>query len=347
MPNKANEIIADEKEPVSSRANWGRAGFFFSTLAIVISVCTLGYSYFQLANVNISLAQNVSVLKKQSAASRDDIAALQKSVNDLQQAAQKSQELSAKQEQIISDWQAAQKGDLNKWYVAEAQYLVKLANDHVQFTHNILMAMTLLQRADQVLQNLNDPDLLEIRKSLAADIANLQVLPAVDITSLYLNLSTLDNQIDQLTLPVNPLKADTKKEMPVVEQPGTPWWKTGLDTSLNALRKIVIVRHISANSENSMPLVLPEEKMFLYQNLHSQMESVLWGVLHRNNDVYQLSLTRAIDWIQKYFVQDAPVTTAVLKNLQVLKKISLQPPIANFSATLQLFDNYFVMGQAK
>ncbi len=44
---------------------------------------------------------------------------------------EKSVELSAKQEQIIADWQAAQKGNLNKWYVAEAQYLVRLANDHL------------------------------------------------------------------------------------------------------------------------------------------------------------------------------------------------------------------------
>ena len=331
-----DQNIDEEKTAEGRRANWANVGILFSTLAIIIFVSAFGYGYFQLAKINVSLAHMISDLQKQTAGTQDDISAVQKSVDDLKLAAQKSQELSAQQEQLVSEWRAAQKGDLNKWHVAEAQYLVKLANDQVQFTHNLAMAMTLLQRADQVLENLQDPDLLEIRKSLATAIADLQALPQINVTNLYLRLTGLNNQLDQLPLPINPLKADSAQE-PMAAKPELPWWKAGLDRSWHALKQVVVVRY---NGSNTLPLVLPEEKMFLYQNLHAQLEDAMWAVLYRDAAVYQASLERALNWTQHYFVQDASETKAMLQNLQELKQMTVEPPVVNFSAMLQLFDTY-------
>ena len=341
MSDKAEEIATENghsQTPATKGACRGKAGIFIVILAIVIIVCVFGYGYFQLAKVNVSLAQMVSDLRNQTAKNQNELSFLQNTVTDLQQAAQKSQELSAKQEQMIADWQAAQKGNLDKWYVAEAQYLVKLANDHLQFTHNISMAKTLLARADTILQNLQDPSLLELRKSLAADLANLQAAATVDVTALYLQLTALNQQMDQLPLPINPLKADTTTQAAAVNTQGLSWWKAGLNYTVDALRKIVIVRY---NTSNTLPLVMPEEKAFLYQNLHAQMEDAMWGVLHHNVSVYQASLARAIMWIQEYFDQDAQATKFMFQNLQELIKINVAPPAINLSTTLQLFDNYF------
>jgi uroporphyrin-III C-methyltransferase len=341
-----DQHTAEEESSTGRRLNWANVGIFFSTLAIVIFICAFGYGYFQLAKINVSLAQMITDLQKRTASMQDDTVGLQKSIDNLKSAAQKSQELSAQQEQLVSEWRSAQKGDLDKWHVAEAQYLVKLANDHVQFTHNISMALTLLQRADQVLANLQDPGLLDIRKSLAADIANLQVMSQIDVTNLYLRLTALNNQLDQLPLPINPLKTDTTQgdistnpgsTNPGSTKSGLTWWQAGLDHSWQALKQIVVVRY---NGSNTLPLVLPEEKIFLYQNLHAQMENAMWAVLHRNAEVYQASLARAMAWIQRYFAQEAPETKAMLQNLQELRKETIQPPVVNLSATLQLFDTY-------
>lgn len=339
MSNSADEIVTVETPSPKRRCGWGKAGILFTTLGMIIFVCAFGYGYFQLAKVNISLAHMVTDLQKQAQGTQDNVAGLQKSIEELQQSAQKSQALSERQESMIADWQASQKGDLNKWYVAEAQYLTRLASDHVQFSYNITMAITLLQRADQVLEKLNDTGLLEIRKAIATDIATLQALPQVDVTQLYVRLVALNNQLDQLPLPVNPLKAETQP-VPAApaDQANLSWWKKGLNQTEEALRKIVIVRKSTANA---LPLVMPEEKIFFYQNLHAQMESAMWAVLHRNADVYQASLNRMITWIQQYFAQDAAQTKTVLDSLRALQAENIQPPTAtNLSATLQLFDTY-------
>jgi uroporphyrin-3 C-methyltransferase len=99
-------------------------------------------------------------------------------------------------------------------------------------------------------------------------------------------------------------------------------------------------------AKNALPLILPEEKAFLYQNLHAQMESAMWAVLQHNNDVYQASLARSLAWIQLYFDQEAAPTKNMLQNIAELQKTNIELKATNLSATLQLFDNYFAQTKA-
>lgn len=340
------EMIESEKEPTPSLAAGRRPwGLLFLLLLVLIVMGAFGYAYFQLATVNVSLAKTLTTLQKQTTVNAHELTTLQQSMDTLRTAVQKNQDVSAQQEQMLTEWRAAQKGDLSKWRLAEAQYLVRLANDSVQFEYNSVLASILLKRAQQIMQNADDAAVFAIQKSLAADIANVETVQSVNTTTLYLDLTGLNAQIDQLSLPASPLNAkDTSAAtMPALAN-DTSWWRAGLDRSWQALSKIVIVRY---NGSNALPLVLPEEKLFLYQNLHAQMESAMWALLHRNSAVYQASLTRAINWIQTYFVQE-PKTAAVLQKLEALRTVNIEPPALNFSATLQLFDNYFAQaGQAK
>lgn len=326
MSNPTDEIT-ESKQSVARVSGWVKVSFIVLFITTLLFVVAGYFGYCQFIE-----------LTKRTQTDQDNLASLQTSYDQLKQTTEKSVELSAKQEQIIADWQAAQKGDLNKWYVAEAQYLVRLANDHILYTYNVAMALTLLQRADQVLQNLQDAGVTQLRSLLADNIAALQQHPPVDITNLYLQFSGLNQQLDQLLLPPSPLKADKKPAKSAEEDMNTSWWQKGIDKSWEALSKIVIIRN---NETNMMPLVMPDEKVFLYQNLHAQMESVMWAVLHRDNDVYQAGLTRMIAWTRQYFDQDAQATQAMLENLTNMQKINLKPQTVNVAATLQAFDGYF------
>jgi len=327
---------AEQKQPEAHRS-WVNVGIFFSTLGILILICAFGYGYFALSKVNVDLAQMVADLTQKNAGHQHDIATMQTSLNDLQQIAQKSQALSAQQEQFMSEWRSAQKGDLNKWRIAEAQYLVKLADDQLQFSNNIQLAILLAQEADKILANMQDASVNEIRNSLATDLLNLRAAPQVDITALYLRLTALNKQVDKLSLPFNPIKVE-QTNLPATNTAGLPWWKAGLVYSWDALRKIVVVRNYGSNI---LPLVMPDEKIFLYQNLHAQMEDVMWGLLHRHAEVYKASLLRATAWIKQYFAQEAQETKTMLHEMDALQKENVQPAVMNLSNTLQLFEQYY------
>ena len=344
MSNQIEEMSAPEKKENTRKISWLNIGICFSAGAAFLLVFLFCYGYFQLTSVNITLARMLTDLQNKTVNDDQKIANLQKSVIDLQTTAQKSEELSAKQEQMITDFEKTGQGNLEKWSVLEAQYLVRLANDEAQFTHDLSTALALLERANQILQNTKEDSLLAIRQALANDIANLQAKPDIEITSLYLQLTAMQNQLDQLPLPVNPLPEKTQS---IADQTQTEetWWKKGLDHSYQMLRQLVVVRY---NGSNALPLLLPDEKTFLYQNLHAQFEGASFALLHRNEQIYQASLTRAVDWSKKYFDQGAPLTQAILLNLEKLRQVNIAPQSVNFSETLQLFDPYFAKtGQVK
>lgn len=311
-----------------------KIGAAFLMLFVLILLGGFGFCYYQLTQVNVALADAMADQQKKIADNQTQLASLASSMSELKANEEKSTNLSAQQEKLINDWQAAQKGDLIKWHVAEAQYLVKLANDHVQFTHDFTLALNLLERANQTLQNINSPALLTLREALASDMAALKAAPQVNVTDVYVRLSGINNQIDQLQIPATPLTAN--KQEKAVLPADTSWWKAGLTRSLETLQQVVVVRKYG---ESTLPLVLPEEKIFLYQNLHAQLEQAMWGALHYNADVYQTSLTRAINWVHQYFKQDA-IAQNVLQDLTALQKIDVKPPVMNLGSTLTQFDAY-------
>lgn len=329
------EIITIEKTTPPRRKNWRKVGILFSSLVFIIFVFV--YGYIELTDANLLLARKVSELQTQGSQNHATLNDLQQAVTQLQQDGEKSKALSQQQEQLVKDWQAAQKGDLEQWQVAEAEYLTKLANDLLQLTANAQTATVLLERADKVLQSQDNAKLFEIRKALGSDLAQLKSLPLVDITGLYLQLSAFNEQIDQLPLPAAPLQTNAPLPPPVENQEA-PWWKRGLDRTWQTLQKIVIVRRTGTEAP---PLVLPDEKMFLYQNLHAQLEAAMWGLLHRNGAVYQTSLEKVSKWLQTYFDVESPVSKNMLQRLADLKTINIEPPKLDLSATLQRFDDYF------
>lgn len=322
----------DEKKSVKTKISWGKLGLFITTLALILFIITFGYGYFELSRVNIQLANLFSHLQTQTNSLQNDMSALQQAV---QQSIQKSQDLAKQQEEIINEYKEVQKADLKKWQMIEANYLVKLANDQLQFSHNHEAALLLLKQADQILQSMTAPQELTIRQSLTKDIANLQAAPAVDTTSIFLKLSSASQQINQLPFPATPLTADTTPDEKIPET--LPWWKKGLKHSWNVLRKVIVIRK---NDINSMPVVLPEEKKFLLQNLQAQLTNAMWAVLQRNSKVYQTSLVLAVDWIKQYFDQNARATQATLQNLSELSKMNVESKSVDLTNTLQLFATY-------
>jgi uroporphyrin-3 C-methyltransferase len=342
MSEKADQqTVVALQRPAKKNSKLTYVAIGATFIVLVVCSCIFGYGYYQLSKVNLSLAKAIGSLQYQAATNEQQLANLQKELGNAQQSVEKSQLLSEKQEKMISDWQASQQGNLEKWYVAEAQYLVRLASDHVTFTQNIPMALTLLRRADQVLASQNDTSLVPIRKSLAADLVNLQTQPQIDTTKLYLVLSGINTELSQLPLPASPLQNQTKRDVATtpVNDTALPWWKMGLNKTWDALSKIVIVRY---NGSNALPLVMPEEKVYLYQNLHAQMENAMWATLHGNASVYQSSLAKTIGWIRQYFQQDSPVTQTLLQRLQGLQSLNIQPANISLAVTQHMFDTYLL-----
>jgi uncharacterized protein HemX/uroporphyrinogen-III synthase len=240
------------------------------------------------------------------------------------------------QANVLTTLQQTQTGfNRNEWRILEAEFLVKLANDKLQFDNNASQAIRLLQAADGEIRSLNDADLLPLRKALADDIASLQGAAKLDVSGIYLQLSALNEQVSKLPLVSNPTINVNESQ---AAEASLPWWKRGLNQAWSSLKQIVIVRY---HQSGKPPLVLPEQQDYLYMNLHSAIEKAMWGLLHQQSEVYKTSLDQAEHWIKEYFVLDAPGTQGALKTLTELQAINVKPEMPTLSASLRAFQDYF------
>ena len=135
---------------------------------------------------------------------------------------------------------------------------------------------------------------------------------------LYARLAQLHQQIDQLPLPA---MQGTKTDIVPAPSPELSWWRAGLQRGLAGLSKIVTVKYIGTDVP---PLVTPDAKQYLYQNLHAEVDNAMWAALHHQPAVYQQSLANMSTWIKRYFANDAATTQLLLQEVDALTKVTVQ-----------------------
>ena len=86
------------------------------------------------------------------------------------------------------------------WQLAEVEYLLRLANQKLLMTSDVISARALLRDADTILLELDDYSLFPIREALAEDLAVLRMVPHLDQEGIYLRLSALSRQVAVLPL---------------------------------------------------------------------------------------------------------------------------------------------------
>ena len=220
------------------------------------------------------------------------------------------------------------------WTLAEAEYLLRIANNRLLLEQDIDTAITALTMADARLRDIGNPALVAVRKKLAHEITALEAIEKPDITGMGLALSGLQERIDLL-----PAKGESLSEaegggssQQPVESPG----ESGLvdrffDAVRSALKSLVTIRRID---EAETPLIPPEQRAFLKHNLRLQLEAARIALFRNDNLSYHSSLKTAREWLTRYFNVRAGSTASMVDNLTRLDEVKLDPPLPDISGSL-------------
>ena len=285
---------------------------------------------------------------------RSDQSAFTSSISNVQQQLQTydqriddlSTQLDKTAQQLLAD-QATSRTD---WLLAEAEYLLRLANQRVLLEKDVESALAILIAADEALKETDEVAVIPIRKTIASEMLALKSLGEVDVTGAYLKLEALAEQVarmdEALMLKESPLAKKTlasgdglevnpdaaTAEDSATEETNAPWYRRVLNTAQNTFNRFVIVRDLD---EPIAPLLAPEQTHYLRQNLRLMIEQAELALLERNQEVYSSSLEKAGKWIRSYFVADSSQTKALLSNIESLKGISVDPRLPDISASLR------------
>jgi len=213
----------------------------------------------------------------------------------------------------------------------EVEDLLVTANTRLRLSGNIEVASTALSIADERVGGMNDPGLADIRAKIAEETAALGALEKVDVTGLASRVRALHDVVDSLPLKEEPRLMGSPEEEAGVkpaddDKPAADgdsaeegeagikgWLKADKWKSIGGEVAKDLGSHIKIqrNQEARAPLMSPDQRFFLFQNLKLLLNSSQVSLLQSDQDGYRGNLERAGEWLGEYFVADAaPVQNA-------------------------------------
>ncbi|MFG6138840.1 uroporphyrinogen-III C-methyltransferase [Halomonas sp. B23F22_10] len=232
-------------------------------------------------------------------------------------------------DRVLEDLASEQQTDERDWLHAEAAYLLRLANQRLQLERDVEGAMALLRTADARLREADNPALLPIRRDIASELAELEAVPRVDRTGLYLALNAQQEQIAGL-----PLAQDIEEiaANSTIEEAPSGGWQQQLSRFGEELQELVTVRK---HDEALEALITPEQESYLRQSVRLILEQAQLALLKEEQELFDASLDKALTLIDGYYDTDDEGVQSVMNRLEELQGRTIRPELPDISASQQ------------
>ena len=227
------------------------------------------------------------------------------------------------------------------WLLAEAEYLLRIANQRLLIEKDIKGAAAALQAADDVLTESDDIGVYPVRQQLVREILALKSIVAVDRTGLYLQLEAVIDSVHQLTdqalihenapglmLSANASGVDVDVDVDEPSMAVRTW-----QSFTRTLKQVVVVRRLD---EQVKPLLSPDQSAYARLNLQLMLEETELAVLRGNQTLYQKSLEKARTTVQEWYDADNARVGALADTLGELASRNVDPELPDISRSLGL-----------
>lgn len=224
--------------------------------------------------------------------------------------------------------------DQKDWLMAEAEYLLRLANQRLIMAGDTEAAIALLKSADGILLELDEVSLHDARAAVASDIAALRAAPKVDVEGLYLRLAALIGQVERLAIFTLPDNEAAPEEVQAED------WQArlqqGYAEALHKLSDYVVIRRRDVPYEVLMD---PQWEGIVRQNMRMLLEQAQVALLSGNQILFRESLQRANHWVEQFFEVDESGAKALARDITALTDEVIAADIPDLSASLRALDD--------
>lgn len=227
------------------------------------------------------------------------------------------------------------------WLLAEARYLLRLANQRMLTERSTQSATAIMKSVDAILNNLDDADLFTVRKAIQSDIAALTLSPPVDREGIYLRIGAIAEQL--ATLQFKPFGAASAEQesidaaKPDVSQMSfTERVKYSAKKATEALSHGIEVRHYD---QKPVLFVSEEQEAAIRYQLTMLLGQAQSALLREESKIYQASLKNAVEIVDQHFDQ-FDKKDALLSSLNTLKDETIKQPMPDISSSLDLLTDY-------
>lgn len=337
-------------------ARRSRSGFWFGVIILLIIIGVAGagfYLFTQLRDKQKGLGGEVKgEMSKQIADYQSQLAAIQsqlatveanvagkdthfnKTLADFSQLHNEKLESTRKE---LNDAIARIQRQLGKtrgdWLIADAEYLLSVANERLHLIGDVNTTREALEAADQRLRESGDAGTFKVREEIAREIAVIKSITVPDIVGIYASIQTLQDRVDKLVLFLPYTGKTLTAPAEVKEQSGKTTEDLGLlDSAMNQLEGMVTIRH----TEHPIKEILtPEEAQFIREQLRVKLEMVKISLVQHNEALFQSSLADAKKWTAQHFTKDTDVNNFIAE-LDRFNNIKIHSQFPDISSSLKM-----------
>ncbi|MDD9892922.1 MAG: uroporphyrinogen-III C-methyltransferase [Gammaproteobacteria bacterium] len=267
--------------------------------------------------------------RKSSAESTQQLATDISQVGDVQR--EQADSITALQNPMAA-WVARCGNQQTGWQLAEAEWLIWLANMRLQLQEQYAGATSALEQADQLLQQVNHPRLRRVRAQLAEEMLALKTTERPDIDNIALSLLAMSNQANELPLPARPKPTGEIQEADA-SQAKPEGWQGALAGLWQEIRGLVVIRR---QEKNLRPWLSEREEQLIYQGLQVRLDAARLAALRGKGTLFQQSVRSAQTWLLTWFDTHTAAVEAADSELSALAKQHLDhnPPDISKSLTM-------------
>ncbi|ETX09521.1 hemX domain-containing protein [Marinomonas ushuaiensis DSM 15871] len=209
------------------------------------------------------------------------------------------------------------------WKLAEAEYLIRLANQRLLLESDSNGAVTLLNNADDILNELEDPIVFSTRKALAKDIQALGSISPFDLEGAYLKLNALYESVTSLPQrePSKEWMKNTTQAKPV-DNSTTGKIESTFKSFWQSIRSLVVINYDNKPIKALLP---PAEYQELITGLHLQLDIAQVALIKGEPVIYQQALSRVAKAITEQFDTQTDTVVSFLANLTIMQQLNPSP----------------------
>lgn len=212
--------------------------------------------------------------------------------------------------------------------LAEAEVLLRFAQQRLVLARDTTTAIELFLAADEVLRGITDPAVVNVRESLAREVAALRALPAVDVPGIFAQLSARAAQVDSIAV----VSASSVRDFTV--GPAAPaasaeegWWSR----VQQSFGEYFVV---SSSSGEVLPQLNAGEQLQLRALVQLQIEQAKLALLRGDPQLFRAALDDALATSRRWLRAEDGSVDEFMTALATLRDTSIVVEVPAMDQTL-------------
>jgi uncharacterized protein HemX len=206
------------------------------------------------------------------------------------------------------------------WLIADAEYLLSVANERLHLIGDTHTTLEALEAADQRLRESGDTGVIKVREKIAEEITIIKNITVPDIIGIYVAIQSQQDHVDQLTLllpfagkaPVAAPKENTSEDKGILDSLGIKYSEQPIEEILTA-----------------------EEAKFIYEQLRVKLEMAQLALVQHNEVMFQSTLADAKKWVEKNFTKNT-ASSNFIADLDKFAAIKIHGDFPDISVSLKM-----------